>query len=935
MTNFREDLTNVVSAALPSDTTVAVANVAFLQNVKKTCGLQNMPLKTALGWIASDMYKERVLSLRGVLETQGEKAYKLEKVKLPTIHFNGTFDKQVTNDCFATSSGLFHFDVDQLNQQQLENVKATIINHTSTVFCFVSPSGNGLKGALRIDPNLVTNDSDFKAVFACCERFFKQHDINIDTSCKDVRRACFVSHDPNIYVNFDAEVFDVTREQPVNTGNLLDIDLTLDVETICITRVEQILKHAVVGSRHNARVRAGHLAGGFVAGGLIQQDKMFQALQQYSDSIADGGVTNIGEAKTLFDTFVEGMKTPITDISKKNDDVSRYIDNNINITRQQNQTANKKQSIPEIDAYRICARAWCSGAAVVLDTHHDTGRFSTPRYMLDVTHTAPFFETAANSVSEADFLVTKIPSYITKRVALVEKENAERIAKGETPQADISEKTITDRAKEFAALVNASDPADDDMVAIYSAPVKEVIDTNKPTPKANSNMLYGFAGRVAKAAADGTEVNEYATFLFFLTFLSASFGRDIYLPIGNSFHHSRLFGLHVGRSSKGRKGDAMTLVDRICNQIHEIELKNHTGELLIPESSHCKIHKGGLSSREGLVLFIHDGLNIGTKNEIPAVDDKRLLCVESEFANVLHQTKRDGNTLSTALRDLYDGRDIKPAVKNSPIGATDPHVAMWVSITPSELLELMADRELANGFANRFIPIFAERYTLISMPKPTPYSVVLALALEALDIIKWAKGAYPAFKNSREAQLSDDAKVLYDRIYKSIEGTNNGNLSDLFARQSTNLLRTALTLAIMDKSLMVEKHHIEVAYEWIKFSGDSVRYIFASNDDEAHRYEVEDVGSKILEFLGKQGHVSKQDLYSRCFQNKIQAVVLDDALNYLLSCTPPKIELNHLKRSDGKFGRQKKVYCVAKLAKLAKLEETRGFAGINLGCELS
>ena len=35
MTNFREDLTNVVSAALPSDTTVAVANVAFLQNVKK------------------------------------------------------------------------------------------------------------------------------------------------------------------------------------------------------------------------------------------------------------------------------------------------------------------------------------------------------------------------------------------------------------------------------------------------------------------------------------------------------------------------------------------------------------------------------------------------------------------------------------------------------------------------------------------------------------------------------------------------------------------------------------------------------------------------------------------------------------------------------------------------------------------------------------
>lgn len=47
--------------------------------------------------------------------------------------------------------------------------------------------------------------------------------------------------------------------------------------------------------------------------------------------------------------------------------------------------------------------------------------------------------------------------------------------------------------------------------------------------------------------------------------------------------------------------------------------------------------------------------------------------VESEFANVLQQSRRGGNTLSAALRDCWDGVDLKPATKTNRVHASEPH----------------------------------------------------------------------------------------------------------------------------------------------------------------------------------------------------------------------------------------------------------------------
>ena len=451
-----------------------------------------------------------------------------------------------------------------------------------------------------------------------------------------------------------------------------------------------------------------------------------------------------------------------------------------------------------------------------------------------------------------------------------------------------------------------------------------------PPPRGKKSMLYGFVGEIALEAANGKEVNEYAAFMYLLTALSANFGRDIYLPIGDSYHHSRLFCLHLGRSAKGRKGETMKLVDRILEKATEIDIKNnHSNEIV------CVTHKGGLSTREGLISLIHDGINLGAKNEEPAINDKRMLVIESEFANVLHQSKRDGNTLSAAIRDLYDGRSVYPLIKTNKMGATDPHIAIWGNITPSELVELVSERELSNGSFNRYITIFAERYNLVSMPEPTPHHKVLEYALKCLDVIEWAKGSYPDYKNTRQACLSDDAKQAYDQIYKRIESRNNGNLSDILVRLSTNLLRMALTLAIIDKSLVIEVVHIRVAYEWSLFSDASVRYIFAAKNDLVQQGKIEANAAKIINFLKLNKSATRTELSTKCFYKKLASSGIDSAINHLLLSTPPKIEVTVINRAKGTGSKTQKYSLSSELSELSEVSNIRGVQPENNNYELS
>ncbi len=63
---------------------------------------------------------------------------------------------------------------------------------------FTSPSGNGIKWITEIDINKYDHETWFRGL----SNFLKiEFNLQADPACKDVNRACFLSYDPDVYLN--------------------------------------------------------------------------------------------------------------------------------------------------------------------------------------------------------------------------------------------------------------------------------------------------------------------------------------------------------------------------------------------------------------------------------------------------------------------------------------------------------------------------------------------------------------------------------------------------------------------------------------------------------------------------------------------------------------------------------------------------------------
>ena len=451
----------------------------------------------------------------------------------------------------------------------------------------------------------------------------------------------------------------------------------------------------------------------------------------------------------------------------------------------------------------------------------------------------------------------------------------------------------------------------------------ETLDNHRNAPRPDPACLYGLVGDVARAGGDTTEANPFAVAANFIAFMGCAIGRGPYMPIGNTWHHPRMFVLHIGRSGRGRKGDAVSLISRIERALKALN-----------QEATPQVHRGGLSSREGLVYLIHDGFKEG-KTEVDPVHDKRLLVIESEFANVLIQSKREGNTLSAALRDCWDGVSMKPATKSSRLWATDPHVSIVGAVTPSELLGLMESRELTNGFANRFLMFWAERSKMLAFPRATRQEDVDALAQRVLKVLQFCQSERWVDKDHTRVELSQEARSRYEVLYHSELNDNSAGekITALIERRAPMLLRLAMLFALCDLTSTVEVRHIDAALAWVRFGVDSVKFIFGSAADEVAVAETNESAEKIIAFVKSKNRVTRKQITVECFSGHVSKTRIDAALDELLSANPPRIVVEE-DRSGG--GRPTKFYELgAKYANKANFQQPRGFAGDFGVCALS
>lgn len=181
-------------------------DITLCNNIYKPNVFKTIYLESALAQIKDGFYKAEIEALRSVHATQ----YHNHKLKLPAHLFAGTFEGSTNIAGFKTSSNLVNVDIDKFEELNLAETRDILQTMSWLRALWISPSGRGLKGLIKIKKGAITEDSSYKAAFKSICEGFAAMGIIVDPSCKDASRKCFVSWDPDLYDNPAASDWDLS-----------------------------------------------------------------------------------------------------------------------------------------------------------------------------------------------------------------------------------------------------------------------------------------------------------------------------------------------------------------------------------------------------------------------------------------------------------------------------------------------------------------------------------------------------------------------------------------------------------------------------------------------------------------------------------------------------------------------------------------------------
>jgi hypothetical protein len=128
-------------------------------------------------------------------EGREDEASKL-KLSLPAFTVSAEYKGERRKLNISRYLGYVNLDYDKLDDPN--RVKSVVASLPFTYSAFISPSGNGVKVIVKIDSDLDQHEDAFKSVR---EYYDTVVGIRSDEKVKDVLRLCFVSHDPELYLN--------------------------------------------------------------------------------------------------------------------------------------------------------------------------------------------------------------------------------------------------------------------------------------------------------------------------------------------------------------------------------------------------------------------------------------------------------------------------------------------------------------------------------------------------------------------------------------------------------------------------------------------------------------------------------------------------------------------------------------------------------------
>ena len=190
--------------------------------------------------IKNGKYESEINSIRYAMHSGKEKLADELKSELLAFTTSGTFDKQRKTEFLKKYSQIINLDFDHIPLEELESLVVKINDCKFTLASFISPRGEGIKVFIKINSNAEKHAIAYNQV----ANFYKTlTGFNFDRKCKDITRLCFVSYDPNTFLNENATIFKIkedVKEPKTKVENQIAQNLTTDeLLDKCLTFTEQ------------------------------------------------------------------------------------------------------------------------------------------------------------------------------------------------------------------------------------------------------------------------------------------------------------------------------------------------------------------------------------------------------------------------------------------------------------------------------------------------------------------------------------------------------------------------------------------------------------------------------------------------------------------------------------------------------------------------
>jgi hypothetical protein len=395
--------------------------------------------------------------------------------------------------------------------------------------------------------------------------------------------------------------------------------------------------------------------------------------------------------------------------------------------------------------------------------------------------------------------------------------------------------------------------------------------TATPPASLSEAAFHGPAGRLVKKIEPETEADSFALLGSVLAAVGNLIGRNAYVMAGNSRHYPALFLVMVGETAKARKGTSWAAVRAVVN------------DLDLNWSQKCQC--AGLSTGEGLIWAIHDPIEkqepVKEKGRVTGyqtivvesgIDDKRLMVVEGEFGQVLKVMTREGNTLSTVIRNGWDCPEmLELKSKGTPARASKPLISVIGHITHEELKSHLSHSDTFNGFANRFMWGYVRRSKLL------PRGGRIDLIDFSPEVAELRSAIDSARKGGRR-EFDAAAQELWDSMYEKLSAGHPGVFGAVTSRSEAQVMRIALLYSLLDGADVIKEEHLRAALAFWKFAEDSARFLFGNS-------EARSDANRILAALHERGDagMSKAEINIEVFSRNLDAARLKDALAMLKS----------------------------------------------------